>query len=299
MTTTSCCQGGLRAFLSRKLGRCPRCLRGAALGTLLSWASLAAVVLLWPRPLLIGMALTAGVGCSLLAAAHLVVATRRVRHTAATSRRPTAQRLTVERRGALRAVAALGLTSVPAALFGSGLLDEPDVAAAEGIKCRKLKDSLVDGLVNAGPIKAFLDSLVTAKVITEEQRKKFGDELKKFFPDTEACLSSTMKTVACQRPGTPAPKAGTCCDISDVKVVLNGVTAFEIVVFGVTASFTITAADPVGIMHHDVCPAQCEDDAFAARAAVKVELKLVQGTSSIKATVSDLGNELKLVCKAK
>lgn len=63
----------LRALLSAKLGRCPRCMRSALFGTLISWAGVGLVSLVWPIPLLlIAMLVVAGSFTALLAA-HLTV----------------------------------------------------------------------------------------------------------------------------------------------------------------------------------------------------------------------------------
>jgi hypothetical protein len=78
MSTAPCCQGGLRAFISRKLGRCSRCMRASALATLGGWATFGVTYVIWPHPALLGLSLIIAASFTLLLLAHLVVLTARV-----------------------------------------------------------------------------------------------------------------------------------------------------------------------------------------------------------------------------
>jgi hypothetical protein len=66
----ACCQSGLRGLFSRKLGRCPRCMRSSALGALLGSAISAIVYFLWPHPALLGLSIFVAAGFTGLLLAH-------------------------------------------------------------------------------------------------------------------------------------------------------------------------------------------------------------------------------------
>lgn len=73
------CQGrGLRALVSRKLGRCPKCMRLSALGALIGWIACAGVYFVFPNPALLGLTLFVATSFSLLWISHTVAFTIRV-----------------------------------------------------------------------------------------------------------------------------------------------------------------------------------------------------------------------------
>ncbi|MEW5987783.1 MAG: DUF3624 family protein [Chloroflexota bacterium] len=67
-----------KALALAKLGRCHRCIRSSALGSLLSWAIFALVGLVWPAPIPLALTLAGAVFFTLLMLAHLVVFTARL-----------------------------------------------------------------------------------------------------------------------------------------------------------------------------------------------------------------------------
>lgn len=72
MGTCGSCGSGVRSLLSRKLGRCPRCMRAAAAGTVAAWVTAGALYVLWPHAALVGVAVVLAGSVSLLLLAHLV-----------------------------------------------------------------------------------------------------------------------------------------------------------------------------------------------------------------------------------
>jgi len=67
----------IRALLSAKLGRCPRCMRLSAKGTAVGWGIWAILWLYWPEPVLLALALVAAGSFTLVMLAHLVAFTVR------------------------------------------------------------------------------------------------------------------------------------------------------------------------------------------------------------------------------
>src|SRR5438094_81646 len=65
-------------LLATKLGRCPRCIRASAWGTLGAWTTVAVVSILWPLPLLVGLSFLVALSFTALLGAHLVVFTARL-----------------------------------------------------------------------------------------------------------------------------------------------------------------------------------------------------------------------------
>jgi hypothetical protein len=72
MAETPCCRGGLRTLIASKLGRCPRCIRASAFGTLAGWIAAALVSVAWPTPILLGLSFLLAIGFSTLLVAHLL-----------------------------------------------------------------------------------------------------------------------------------------------------------------------------------------------------------------------------------
>ena len=110
----------LRDMISRKLGRCPRCMRSCARGMCVSWVMAAAIVAIAPYPLLLAPALVVAVSFTLLLLAHLVAVTVRVARMpegSATGEDASTQ-LVIGRRGA---AARLGQAALWTAVFGLGL----------------------------------------------------------------------------------------------------------------------------------------------------------------------------------
>lgn len=60
------------ARITAKLGRCPRCLRASARGTLVAWGVATILVIVWPHPLALAGALVLAGGFTLLLVSHLV-----------------------------------------------------------------------------------------------------------------------------------------------------------------------------------------------------------------------------------
>ncbi len=132
MREAPCCQQGLRALISRKLGRCPRCMRASAFGTLAGWATFAATYVVWPHPTLLALGLLVTVSFTLLLLAHLVAVMVRVAslhdavHAGHSAGVPA--EFSVGRRAVLLR---LGRAALWTAAFGFGLFRMPREAGAE------------------------------------------------------------------------------------------------------------------------------------------------------------------------
>lgn len=126
-------QSGLRDLVSRKLGRCPRCMRTCAKGTVASWAAVAAIVAVVPHPALVGSALLVAASFTLLLFAHLVTLMIRV------SREPAADGAASSefRVGRREAVVGLGQAALWTAVFGLELLWTPRRAQAQAVSCER------------------------------------------------------------------------------------------------------------------------------------------------------------------
>lgn len=126
---------GLRDLISRKLGRCPRCMRTCAKGTVASWATVAATVAFFPHPALVESALLVAASFTLLLGAHLATVTARVaQQPAALPRSGTASE---SRMGRREAVVGLGQAAIWTAIFGLELLWTPRVAQAQTVPCER------------------------------------------------------------------------------------------------------------------------------------------------------------------
>ncbi len=131
MSEAPCCQKGLRALISRKLGRCPRCMRASAFGTLAGWATFAATYVVWPHPTLLALGLFVAVSFTLLLLAHLVAVMVRVAslhdavHAGHSVSVPT--EFSVGRRAMLLR---LGRAALWTAAFGFGIFRTPRKAGA-------------------------------------------------------------------------------------------------------------------------------------------------------------------------
>lgn len=129
-------QSGLRDLISRKLGRCPRCMRTCAKGTLASWAAVAVIVAVFPRLALVGPALLIAASFTLLLFAHLVTVMVRVARQPAAS--PADGGVSSEFRvGRREAVVGLGQAALWTAIFGLGLFRTPREARAQAVSCER------------------------------------------------------------------------------------------------------------------------------------------------------------------
>lgn len=70
MISRACCGGGMKGLVSRKLGRCAACMRGAALGALAAWAVFAGTNQLELSSIVSWLALAAAVALTLLLIVH-------------------------------------------------------------------------------------------------------------------------------------------------------------------------------------------------------------------------------------
>ena len=77
MAGCTSCPTGIKALLSRKLGRCPTCMRASAWGALTSWAAATALYFAWPIPALLVASLLLATAFTLLLLAHIIVFTVR------------------------------------------------------------------------------------------------------------------------------------------------------------------------------------------------------------------------------
>lgn len=131
MSAAPCCQRGLRALISRKLGRCSRCMRSSALGTLAAWVIFAAISVVRPHPALLGLGLLVAVSFTLLLLAHLVVLVGRVAtlhdalHAGHSASIPAEFRM-----GRRTALLRLSRATLWVAVFGLGLFRMPREAEA-------------------------------------------------------------------------------------------------------------------------------------------------------------------------
>jgi hypothetical protein len=71
MSECASCQKGLRSLISRKLGRCPGCLRASAIGTIAGWTVAVAISLGGSHPLVVWVSVLVALGFTLLLLAHL------------------------------------------------------------------------------------------------------------------------------------------------------------------------------------------------------------------------------------
>jgi hypothetical protein len=78
MSGCTSCQGGLRSFITSKLGRCPKCMRSSLLGTLMGWTAAATIYLIWPFPALVGLGVLVAASFTVLLFAHVVAFTSRM-----------------------------------------------------------------------------------------------------------------------------------------------------------------------------------------------------------------------------
>jgi hypothetical protein len=78
MSGCTSCQGGLWSFIASKLGRCPKCMRASVRGTLVGWTVSAAIYLIWPHPILVGLGVLVATSFTVLLIAHLVAFTARI-----------------------------------------------------------------------------------------------------------------------------------------------------------------------------------------------------------------------------
>lgn len=132
MACSNCLGKGLRALVSRKLGRCPKCMRLSARGTLISWLITAGMYLVLPNPYLIGLTLLVATSFTLLWISHTIAFTLRVGYALKEVRHaePDEQGSKLQRRQFIPALGRLALFS----LFGSLAL-QPSRSIAQREKC--------------------------------------------------------------------------------------------------------------------------------------------------------------------
>jgi hypothetical protein len=128
-----------RTLADAKLGRCPRCIRSAVLGTAVSWAGLAVVSLGWPHPVALLVAGLFAASFTLLLLGHLVALSGRVaaalheleRRQPADGR---AEQVPGSRRAFVGTVLQVSAAALTAALFGRWLF-QPALAVAQAPRC--------------------------------------------------------------------------------------------------------------------------------------------------------------------
>jgi hypothetical protein len=152
----------IRTLADAKLGRCPRCIRSAVLGTVLSWAGLAMVGLGWPHPVALLVAGLLAAAFTLLLAGHLIVlsgrvavALREVERDQPADGRPEA--VTRSRREFAATVLQVSAAALTAALFGRWLF-RPATALAQAARCGGGPQNIPanDATAQVGPVTVWI-----------------------------------------------------------------------------------------------------------------------------------------------
>lgn len=133
-TPCRCQQAGFRSLISAKLGRCPRCIRAAFLGTLVTWVAVAVVLLMWPGSVMLLGTLAVAVSFTGLLLGHVAALTVRTASLLGSSRAtPPALggrwHQDAGRRQFLIAVGRFSAGALFAAIFGAGVTSR---ATAQG-----------------------------------------------------------------------------------------------------------------------------------------------------------------------
>lgn len=137
------CQKGLKALVNGKLGRCPKCMRWSALGTLLSWVALLCIYFVLPNPYLLGLTLLVATSFTLLWLSHIVALTLRAGSTLKAVRH-TEGKPNLSRREFVPALGRLAFLGFVSVTFGSKVL------FARGNCDDRFRSNIENGVIGKG-----------------------------------------------------------------------------------------------------------------------------------------------------